>query len=132
MAQTQDNQSTSDLRHEAELAEEIRGGRSAATPDMPIVARPVRRYRARLFQGFLIAATLSFGVLFFYARHIAYFDFDLSISRWIQQWHTFWLDVVMASVSELGFSPLAPVFVVLTMVFVYLIGLKWEMVMFVL
>src|SRR5262245_4078873 len=102
MPETKDNESTSELRQQAEIAETVRGGRSTATPDVPIVSRPVRRYRARLFQGSLIAATLGFAVLFFYARNVAYFGFDLTIARWIQRCHTFWLDVAMGSVSELG------------------------------
>ena len=35
----------------------------------------------------------------------------------------------MQAISQLGFTPLAPIFVILTLVFVYLIGLKWEAVM---
>ena len=126
MADTEAKESTSELRHQAERAEALR---EAIAPSAPVEARPVRRYRARVFQGYMLGATVGFGVLFYYARHIAYFSFDLSIARWVQHVHVFWLDVLMQSVSELGFTPLAPTFVVLTMLFVYLIGLKWETVM---
>ncbi len=123
------NNGIKELRQRAERAEAAHGGRSPSVPQAPIVARPVRKYRALVFQGYVVAATIGFGVLFFYARHVAYFSFDLILARWLQRGHTFWLDVLMQSVSQLGFTPLAPTFVILTMLFVYLIGLKWETIM---
>jgi len=78
----------------------------------------------------VVAATVGFAVLFFYARRVDYFGFDLSIMSFLQGLHTFWIDVVMEAVSGLGFNPLAGWFVGLTILFVYLIGLKWEAVMF--
>ena len=126
MLETESRESTSELRQEAQLAEAVRGGRSATTPDAPIVARVVRRYRARVFQGYVIAATVGFAVLLILARHAAYFSFDVSIAQFVQSWHALWLDVVMFAVSGLGFNPLAWVFVVSTILFVYVVGLKWE------
>src|SRR5438477_444968 len=126
MAEPETKESKSELRHQAERAEALR---EAIAPKAPVEARPVRRYRALVFQGYLIAATLVFALLFFYARRIAYFDFDLSIARSLQRLHTVWLDVTMESVSGLGFNPLAGWFVGLTILFVYMIGLKWESVM---
>jgi undecaprenyl-diphosphatase len=126
MLEAESRESTSELRQEAQLAEAMRGGRSATTPDAPIVARVVRRYRARVFQGYVIAATVGFAALLILARHAAYFSFDVSIAQFVQSWHALWLDVVMFAVSGLGFNPLAWVFVVSTIPFVYVVGLKWE------
>src|SRR5947207_12062447 len=118
MADAKDKESKNNLRSPAEQAEKMRDAHPVALPEVPVVPRPVRSYRARVFQSYIVAATVGFAVLFFFARHVAYFRFDLSVERWLQGWHTFWLDVLMHSVSELGFSPLAPIFVVSTMVFV--------------
>lgn len=121
MADPEHNETIAELRQEAQRAE--------AASAQVVVARPVRRYRARLFQAYLVAATVGFAVLFFYARHVAYFRFDLAVARWVQHWRALWLDVLMQVVSALGYSPLAGVFVGLTILFVYLVGLKWEAVM---
>src|SRR5882672_6071572 len=88
MPETKENESTSELRQQAQRAESLR---ETLAPEAPIVARPVRRYRARIFQGYLVAATVAFGLFFFYARHSPYFSFDLPVARWVQHWHTFWL-----------------------------------------
>src|ERR1051326_6493605 len=128
MADTKNKESKRKQRPAAAQAKK-HDAHPVAAPEVPVVSRPVRRYRARMFQGYIVAATVGFAVLFFYARHVAYFRFDLSVARWMQGWHTFWLDVLMHSVSELGFSPLAPIFVVFPMAFVYILGLKWETVM---
>jgi len=128
MPETKESESTSELRQQAQRAESLR---KTIAPEAPIEPRPVRRYRARVFQGYLVAATVVFGLFFFYARNSPYFSFDLPVARWVQHWHTFWLDVLMQGVSALGFTPMAPIFVGLTIVFVYLMGLKWESVMLV-
>src|SRR5664279_4317297 len=126
MAETQSTESTKDLQQKSQQAEVLQ---TAIAPDAAIVARPVRRYRARLFQVYLVVATVGFTLLFIYARRVAYFSFDLSAAHWVQHWHAFWLDVTMVAVSQLGFTPLAPIFVAATMLFIFLIGLKWEAVM---
>jgi len=71
MLEAETRESTSELRQQAERAEAVDGGRSATTPDAPIVARPVRRYRARVFQGYVIAATVGFAVLLILERQAA-------------------------------------------------------------
>jgi membrane-associated phospholipid phosphatase len=129
MAERNIKQSRAELRQQAKEAEVIDGGQSPSAPHAPIVARRIRHYRALVFQSYVVAATVGFGVLFFYARRVAYFSFDLTLARWLQRGHTFGLDVLMQAVSQLGFTPLAPAFVILTVLIVYLIGLKWEAVM---
>jgi membrane-associated phospholipid phosphatase len=129
MANRAHKESNGGPQNQAGRAEASRNHRSEITPNVPVVPRPVRRYRARVFQGYLVAATVGFGLLFFYARKVAYFRFDLTAARWVQHWHTFSLDVVMQSISELGYTPLAPIFVALTILFFYLVGFKWEAVM---
>jgi undecaprenyl-diphosphatase len=79
-----------------------------------------------LFQGYVLAAAIAFGVLFFYARTIAYFDFDITIEHWVQGFHPGWFDTLMQFVSGLGFNPLSYVLTVLIIVFVFVTGLRWE------
>lgn len=126
MSEFYGKESTRELQHKARHAEALR---EALAPDAPIVTRPVRRYRARMFQLYIVLASAGFAVLFIYARHMAYFSFDLHFARWVQHWQSFELDVTMIAVSQLGFTPMAPIFVVSTIVFLFLIGLRWEGIM---
>lgn len=123
------HESLLELRHQAQEAVATGHARSATTPDLPVVARVIRRYRARLFQWYMVVAMVAFGVLFFFAREVAYFPVDLYLASGLQRWSTTWLDVIMLSVTQLGFSPMAPIAVVLTIAITYQIGLKWETVM---
>ncbi len=115
-----------ELHQEAERIEETRGGRPRGQPDAPVVARPVRRYRALVFQGYIVGTTLLFAVLFFLARQDPYFGFDLSIERFVQSVHSHWLDVLMLFVSGLGFNPLSYLFSGLIILFLLVVGLRWE------
>lgn len=123
------HESLLDLRHRAQDAVATGHVRSETTPELPIVKRVIRRYRARLFQWYVVAAMVAFAILFFAAREVAYFPFDLYLANWVQRWNTLWLDIVMVAVSQLGFNPMGPIVVVLTVAVTYRIGLKWETIM---
>ena len=84
------------LKGEAQHAEAVIAVQGQAGAAPAVVPRPVRRYRALLFQGYVVAATLAFGVLFIYARTIAYFSFDLTVARWVQSFNPYWFDASCA------------------------------------
>ena len=70
-----------------------------------IVPKPTRRWRARVFQGYLVAATVAFGVLVVSASMFNYFPIDLSITRGVQAINAAWFYSVMSAVSFLGYAP---------------------------
>ena len=70
-----------------------------------VAPAPVRRYRARLFQLYVLLATLAFAGLAFFAHAINYFPLDLQITLAIQSIHNGIFDVLMRYLSVLGFGP---------------------------
>ena len=100
----------------------IVAARAVATPSW-------RRYRAAIFQGYLIAAVVVFAILAVLAHTIAYFTFDLVITDEIQKFHGFVFDGVMRTLTWIGFSPQAPILVGAAVLLLYVSGLKWESVM---
>ncbi len=91
-----------------------------------IVSRRWRHYRAAAFQGYLLIAILAFAILAILAHTIAYFAFDLVISRDVQAIHAGWFDGFMRLISWFGFTPQVDLIVLVLLAFLYLIGLKWE------
>lgn len=69
------------LKGEARHAGAGRTAQAQAGVAPPIVPRPVRRYPALLFQGYVVAATIGFGGLFFFARTVPYFAFDVHVAQ---------------------------------------------------
>ncbi len=84
------------------------------------------RYRASIFQTYLIAAVLIFAALAVLARSVAYFSFDLSVSRAVQMASAPWFDALMHLVSWFGFGPQSGLIVGAIVALLYTIGLKWE------
>lgn len=91
-----------------------------------IVTKPWRRYRARVFQGYLIAAIVIFAILAILAHTIAYFTFDVTITHDVQAYSPFWFDALMRFLSNLGFAPQVDILAGLIILFLYVTGLKWE------
>lgn len=114
------------LKGEAQHAEAVVTAQAQAGAAPPIVPRPVRRYRAVLFQAYIIIATIALAILLFYARTVAYFTFDLTIERWVQGFTPVWFDALMRFISELGFPPLAYLLPSFIIILVFFIGLRWE------
>jgi undecaprenyl-diphosphatase len=91
-----------------------------------IVAKPWRRYRATVFQTYLIGAVVAFVVLAVLAKTIAYFTFDVTITRALQTYHAGWFDALMNTLTWIGFAPQAWIITLILLLFLYASGLKWE------
>ena len=91
-----------------------------------IAPKPTRRWRARVFQVYLVAATAAFGVLVVSASLFNYFPIDLSITRGVQAINAAWFYSVMWVVSFPGYTPQAWLMVGATVLALFLIGLRWE------
>lgn len=129
MADSTTNKPLDQLKAKAQHDEAVTAAKVEAGVAPAIVSRPIRSYRALLFQGYVVAATIGFGVLFFYARTLPYFAFDVPIAQWVQSFNPAWFDALMRFVSGLGFSPLVDILCGLIILFVLVIGLRWEAVM---
>lgn len=127
MTKATTNKPLNQLKGEAQQAEAATKAQAGAAPQ--IVPRPVRLYRALLFQGYILAAMIGFGVLLLYARTVAYFTFDLVIEHWVQNFNPLWFDSLMQVTSDIGFSPQVYVWSGLVILVVFLSGLRWESLM---
>jgi membrane-associated phospholipid phosphatase len=86
----------------------------------------VARQRTRLFQAYVLGATIGFILLAFFANKIAYFPIDLWITRWVQTFHPVWFVTFMVLVSWPGYLPQALFIVIVLVSFLFIIGLRWE------
>lgn len=84
------------------------------------------RRRAFIFQLYLISAIVIFLVLAVLAHTIAYFAFDVTITREVQEFRADWFDVLMRALSWIGFAPQVNVISAAIFLFLYARGLKWE------
>jgi membrane-associated phospholipid phosphatase len=91
-----------------------------------IVPKPTRRWRARVFQIYLVVATIAFGALAVLASLFNYFPIDLSITRGVQTIQAVWFANVMWDVSFLGYAPQSFVLVGALVLLLFVIGLRWE------
>ena len=85
-----------------------------------------RSYRAAIFQGYIVLAIIIFLVLAVLAHTIAYFTFDVTITRALQTIDSSWFAAFMYGVSWIGFVPQKIAIIVAVLVFLYASGLKWE------
>jgi len=91
-----------------------------------IVPKPTRRWRAWIFEVYLVAATLAFGTLAVLASLFNYFPVDLSIARGVQTITAVWFANVMWAVSYPGYAPQSYVLVGAMVVLLFVLGLRWE------
>ena len=91
-----------------------------------IATRPTRRYRAAAFQVYVLGASAVFIALAVIAHFVAYFPIDLSITHAVQSYHGAFFDRLMYWVSWLGFWPQVIVLGAVTIVLMFLAGLRWE------
>ncbi len=91
-----------------------------------IVAKPWRRYRASIFQGYMIGAIAVFLVLAMLAKTVAYFAFDVTITHALQTFKAAWFDTLMRALTWIGFGPQADLIALAILLFLYASGLKWE------
>ncbi len=91
-----------------------------------MVAKPWRRYRAVSFQAYLVGAVAAFTILAVRANTVAYFTFDLTITRVVQEFNPGWFGALMRALTWIGFEPQAAVITVIILLFLFVSGLKWE------
>ena len=91
-----------------------------------LVPKTWRRYRAIVFQGYLIAAIATFLVLAVLAHTIAYFAFDVLITRELQTISLVGFGGLMSALSWIGFAPQVNFIAAFVIAFLYVSGLKWE------
>jgi membrane-associated phospholipid phosphatase len=91
-----------------------------------LVAKPWQRHRALVFQSYLIIAVAVFLILALLAHTVAYFTFDVTITREVQEFRPDWFDGLMRALSWIGFAPQVYVITCLVLLFLYRSGLKWE------
>lgn len=102
------------------------------TPPLPepvaagLAPRPVRRWRRRLFQVYLLAAMVGFAILFVLATNLPYLPVDLTITHAVQSYHARWFLSLMQWISWPGFSPQTSVITGALCLLVFATGLRWE------
>ncbi len=94
-----------------------------------VAPRPVRRYRARLFQWYVGVAAVGFIALATAARFVNYFPLDLQLTLAVQLIKNPAFSDLMQYLTILGFTPQVFLLWSLTVLFLYVNGLKWESVM---
>lgn len=91
-----------------------------------IAAKPTRRFRAWIFQGYVVTAAIAFGILFVLARASSYFPLDLRITLGVQTVNAVWFYGLMWGVSVLGYSPQSFLLAGAIVLMLLIIGLRWE------
>ena len=69
---------------------------------------------------------LGLVTLSIFAALVGNFPGEVAVTTWVQSWQTSWLDTVMEAVSEPGYGLLGPIILALTVVLLYLKGLRNE------
>lgn len=94
-----------------------------------IVSKPTRRWRARVFQAYLVLATLGFGAMVVLANMFNYFSIDLTVTRAVQTINFAWFTTLMWFVSFIGYTPQMYILVAAVTLVLFGIGLRWEGIM---
>jgi len=91
-----------------------------------IFSKPWRRYRAFIFQGFLIVAIVVFLILAVLAHTVAYFTFDVTITQELQKFNPGWFAALMYALTWIGYAPQVYLISLPIVLFLLVTGLKWE------
>jgi membrane-associated phospholipid phosphatase len=91
-----------------------------------LAPQPARRWRARLFQAYLLLALLGFGLLLALATSAAYFPIDLTVTHAVQAISAAWFSTLMQWVSYPGFAPQGYVLSALVCAALFALRLRWE------
>jgi membrane-associated phospholipid phosphatase len=91
-----------------------------------VASKPTRRWRAQVFQAYLVVATASFGILVVLASMFSYFSVDLSVTRAVQTINVAWFAILMVLVSFIGYTPQIYVLIAAVAVLLFIFGLRWE------
>ncbi|MBI5033184.1 MAG: phosphatase PAP2 family protein [Chloroflexi bacterium] len=108
------------------IGKPARGWRRRIIKARAIVGPAWRRYRASLFESYLIVAVVIFSILAILAHTVAYFTIDLTITQAIQEFRGGGFDAIMRFLTWLGYTPQGPLLIAFAVLFLYLSGLKWE------
>jgi membrane-associated phospholipid phosphatase len=85
-----------------------------------------RHWRSTLFQGYVVAAALGFGMLSLLARRKNHFALDLAMIRAVQRFDTPLGRLLMQAASFPGYPPQATVLSALLPIALYRKSMKWE------
>jgi len=91
-----------------------------------IEKRPTRRYRAAVFQAYVLIASAGFVVLALAARTVPYFAIDLRVTRALQSYHGPIIDNLMFAISWIGFLPQSLAIGLTPLIILLFLGLRWE------
>lgn len=93
--------------------------KALASPNM-------RRYRAWVFQVYILIALIAFSILALMANIFPYFSLDLIFTRTLQADLPAWLGFVFLAVSWLGYAVQSIALISLVVIFLGMLGLRWE------
>jgi len=110
----------------ATVEKPVRRWRSIIRSAGAIAGKSWRRYRASLFQFYLIIAVIIFVTLAILARTIAYFTFDVTITLAIQSFNPGWFAALMYTLTWIGFGIQSWIISAALILFLFVSGLKWE------
>ena len=111
----------------AEAPAKNAAGKLGEKVDETVIApHRTRRYRAAVFQAYVLLATVGFVGLAVAAHFVPYFPIDLTITRAVQSSHGPALDALMRGLSWMGWNPQASLLVALVLAALLLAGLRWE------
>lgn len=88
------------------------------------VTRPIFLKRTFNFRNLLIVLALGFAVLTFFAKKYDYFNFDLSITLFIQTINVVWFDSLMRLITFMGNVGSVGVIFIMIALYGYIIGKK--------
>lgn len=106
----------------------VNSWRDAINRAEAVVSKQWRRYRTDVFLLYVGIAVGAFVVLALLAKTVAYFTFDVTVTTAVQRIGAGWFRAIMAFLSWIGFPPQAYIISALILIFLYVSGLKWEMV----
>jgi len=98
---------------------------SLSTPKAKaLVTHPTPHYRTLIFQAYLLVAVSIFIGLAFLANTVAYFTFDVTITREIQEFQASWFSALMLAISWIGFPPQSFLIAGAIVIFLFWRGLR--------
>lgn len=96
------------------------------TARQEVVTPWLRRYRARIFQGYILIALLGFGALAFFANAYPYLGFDLAFTRELQEDISPFFGYLLQAISWPGYTVQSIVMIGLIAILLGFFGLRWE------
>jgi hypothetical protein len=91
-----------------------------------IAPKPILRWRALIFQAYMLMTVVALGVLLISASMFNYFSFDLAVTSAVQTINVAWFASLMWWVSMIGYAPQIYILVASIAILLFVIGLKWE------